>query len=80
VESVKDICFRNAKDRLLSAAMKKIEKGETSVLNKMLGIFLKDLPDEMRLLRKHNDVPLRAHINYVPRPNWDHKMEEEKQE
>ncbi len=78
--SMKDICYRDIKENLIDKSLKMIEKGNAAVLIKMMGIFLKDLPDEMRLLRKHNDKPLRVGINYVPRPNWGKREEQMKGE
>lgn len=68
VQNVRDICFRNSKEKLISFAMKRIEEGNTTVLNKMLGIYLKDLPDEMKSLNHHHHVPLRAVFKYVDKP------------
>ena len=65
VERVRDICFRNAKEQLMVAAMKKIEEGNTAVLNKMLGIFYKNFPLELQQLSKYNNLPFKTVIKYV---------------
>jgi hypothetical protein len=35
------------------------------VLNQMMRIFLKDLPEEMKKLSRMNNIPLTARIRYV---------------
>lgn len=65
-EGMRDICYRRVKDRLIEKALKKIDKGDSAVLIKMLSIFLKKLPEEMDRLAMFNRVPLiRPVINYV---------------
>jgi hypothetical protein len=64
-ENIKDICYRKIKDGLIHKALMKIEKGNTSTLNKMLGIFLKKMPEEMDRASRINNVRLLPKINYV---------------
>lgn len=65
-ENMKDICYRRLKEGLIDMALKKIEKGNTAVLMKMLGIYLKKLPDDMERVSRINNVPLiRPRIKYV---------------
>jgi predicted transcriptional regulator len=64
-ENIRDISYRKIKEGLVQKAWMKIEKGNTSVLNKMLGIFLKKLPEEMELASRHNNVRLTASIKYI---------------
>jgi hypothetical protein len=67
-EVLKDIGYRDLRDDLLDKAMKQVEKGNVQVLNKMLGIFCKDLPEEMKMLRLNNDIPLRATVKFINTP------------
>jgi hypothetical protein len=67
--SMKDICYRNIKGDLIESAMRKVEKGDSAVLNKMLGLFLKDLPFEMQKLSTYNNVPMRIKLKIAPHPN-----------
>ena len=65
-ENMKDISYRRVKDSLIEKALSKIEKGDTAVLMKMLGIYLKKLPEEMERASRINNVPLiRARIKYI---------------
>ena len=64
-ENMRDLCFRKVKDNLVAKALSKIEKGDSAVLMKMLGIYLKKLPDEMERASYQNNVRLRANIKYV---------------
>jgi len=64
-ENIRDISYRRIKEGLVQKAMMKIEKGNASVLNKMLGIFLKKLPEEMDRLSTKNNVRLVPKIRYV---------------
>jgi|SRR6185312_6794750 len=65
-ENMKDISYRRVKDSLVEKALSKIENGDTTVLLKMLSIYLKKLPEEMERVARINNVPLiRAKINYV---------------
>ena len=67
-ETSRDVGYRNMKDNLIELAMVKAIKGDTAVLNKLLGIFLKDMPEEMKTLNRYNKVPFRASIKYVDKP------------
>lgn len=67
-ENLKDIGFRDLRDDLIYKAMKQVEKGNVQVLNKMLGIFCKDLPEEMRMLRRCNDIPPRVGVRFIDKP------------
>ena len=64
-ENIKDICYRKIKDGLIQKALMKIEKGSTRVLLKMLGIFLKKMPEEMERASRINNVRLVPKIKYV---------------
>jgi hypothetical protein len=64
-ENIRDISYRRIKDGLVQKALMKIEKGNSSVLNKMLGIFLKMLPEEMDRLSTKNNVRLLPKIHYI---------------
>ena len=81
-DSMRDICYRDVKEHLISKGLKMVDKGDVSVLNKMLGIFLKDLPEEMRMLRRMNDVPPRATVRFISTPldprRTDHLSPEER--
>jgi hypothetical protein len=81
-DSARDICYRDLKEHLISQGLKMVDKGDTKVLNKMMGIFLKDLPEEMRILRLNNDIPLRATVRFINTPvdprRTDHLSPEER--
>lgn len=65
-ENMRDISYRRVKDSLVEKALSEIEKGDTTVLLKMLGIYLKKLPEEMERVARINNVPLvRARIKYI---------------
>lgn len=64
-ENIRDISYRKIKEGLVQKAWMKIEKGNTTVLNKMLGIFLKKLPEEMDRASRLNNVRLVPKIRYV---------------
>jgi hypothetical protein len=55
-KSIKDVCYRDLKEDLIENGLKMIEKGNAAVLIKMLGIFLKDLPEEMKMLNRMNNT------------------------
>lgn len=61
----KDVGYRNIKDSLIELALQKAEKGDTTVLNQLLRIFLKNMPEELKALHRHNNVPLTPKIRYV---------------
>jgi hypothetical protein len=64
-ENMKDLCFRRVKDNLLENALKKIESGDSSVLNKMLGIYFKNLPEEMNNVSGLNNVEIVTKTKYI---------------
>jgi len=65
-ENMRDLCYRKVKDNLIAKALTRIEKGDKAVLMKMLGIYLKKLPEEMERAARINNVPLiRPTIKYV---------------
>jgi transposase-like protein len=64
-ENMKDVTFRRVKDRLLEKALKMIDKGDSAVLNRMMGIYFKNVPQEMLVASRYNNVPIRATIRYV---------------
>lgn len=71
----KDVGYRNIKDSIIDMAMNKAKKGNVAVLNKLMGVFLKNLPEEMKILHRANNVPLRARIKYIDKPpGWDEAM------
>lgn len=57
VGSLRDIRLRHAKDEILEIAMRKLEDGNITVLNKMLAIFYKNFHEELRLSNFYNDDP-----------------------
>ena len=64
-ESIRDISYRKLRDKLVASALKKIDKGDSSVLNRMMGIYLKNTPEEMRRASTENNVPMRVRIKYI---------------
>jgi hypothetical protein len=76
-ESRKDISFRNLREGLIEFAMNKIANGDTAVLNRMLGICLQNLPEEMRTASIHNNVRIRMGIKYVSTREEAEKLREE---
>jgi hypothetical protein len=67
-ENLRDISYRNMRDFLLEEAVKQIRKGNTHVLNKMLSIYCKNMPDEMRSAARQNNVPIKVGVRFVNRP------------
>jgi hypothetical protein len=55
VTNIKDISFGKMKETLLEKAMKRIDDGNTAVLNQLLRIYFKKLPDEMEVTSRVND-------------------------
>jgi hypothetical protein len=70
VRSIKDICFQKVRDKLMRTALKRIDSGDSAVLNKMIGIYFKNVPQEMDSLSLVNRPPLMAKIRYAPKPDW----------
>lgn len=64
-DASKDVGYRKLKDNIIDMAMDKAQKGNVAVLNKLLGILLKEFPTEMKTLNRANNVPLTARIHYV---------------
>ena len=82
-ENMKDICFRNSKEQLLDLAFKMAEKGNVQVLNRLLGIYLKNLPEEMKMASYYNNVHPRVGVRFINKPldprRTDHLSPEERQ-
>jgi endonuclease III-like uncharacterized protein len=57
VGSIRDIRIRHMKEKLLEIAMKKIEEGNITTLNKMLSLTFKNFHEEIRLSNFYNDDP-----------------------
>src|ERR1700722_11850854 len=53
-EDLRDISFRNTRDNLYELSMKMAEKGNAYVLNQLLRIFFKNVPEEMRVASYHH--------------------------
>jgi hypothetical protein len=68
VVSMRDICFTKVKDSLLDSALKRIAKGDGTVLNQMLRLFYKNLPREMMNAAWVNERGPRAVIKWVDTP------------
>jgi len=77
VRSIKDICFQKVRDKLMQTALKRIDSGDSAVLNKMIGIYFKNVPEEMDSLSLVNRPPLMAKIEYAPKPMWREMYEQE---
>lgn len=74
-DNLKDLCYRDIKESLIDKGLEMAQKGSERVLIKMLGLFLKDLPEEMKALNRMNNVPLLPKINYVDKPpGWDEEI------
>jgi len=67
-ESIKEICYKKIKDKLLEKAFKMIDEGNATVMNKMLAIYFKHVPDEMQKVNLYNNVPIRATVKWVNTP------------
>ncbi len=65
---IKDVSYVKVKDSLLEEAMKRIKKGDSTVLNQMLRLFYKNLPEDMIKAARVNDIPVRATIKWVSTP------------
>jgi hypothetical protein len=79
LRSLKNICYEKVRDRLLDIALKKIDKGDSTVLNKLIGIYFKNVPQEMEDVSRVNRPPLMAKINYADKPMWREMYEQEQQ-
>ncbi len=67
-ENTKDICFRNRKEQLLEIAFELAKKSNVTVVNKLLSIYCKYLPEEIKMASHENNVPVRATIKWVSTP------------
>jgi hypothetical protein len=65
MENLKDISFRNLKERLVESALNRIDKGDSVILGKMLALFLSDLPEEMKAASRANRPQTVAVMKYV---------------
>ena len=54
----------------MEKALKRIEKSDSAVLNQLLRIYFKALPEEMETTRKMNRPLLKVRIKYVDRPQY----------
>jgi hypothetical protein len=64
-DNLKDIGFRDVKENLIEEGLKMVEKGNAAVLMKMMSIFLKNLPEEMKTASRSNNIPLTPKLRYV---------------
>ena len=64
-ENMKDISFRKIKDRLLEKALEKIDKGDSAILGRMMAIYLKNIPRDMDMVSRCNNVRLVPRIKYI---------------
>ncbi len=64
-DNLRDIGFRDMKENLIEQGLKMVAKGNAAVLMKMMGIFLKDLPEEMKTISRCNNIPLLPKIRYI---------------
>jgi hypothetical protein len=64
-ENMKDISFRRIKDNLLEKALKMIDNGDSGVLGKMIAVYFKNIPQEMLVSSRYNNVRLQARIKYI---------------
>jgi len=79
VINVKAICYNEIKDTLLELAMKQAKKGDSAVLNQLLRIFFKDVPEDMKYVtRVRRPPPISKTIRYVDEP-LDWKLEDYKE-
>src|SRR5579863_1586901 len=77
IRSLKNSCYEKIRDKLLDAALKKVDKGDSIILGKMIGIYFKNVPAEMDSLSLVNRPSLMAKINYVDKPpGWDEMVKE----
>jgi len=67
-ESIKDISFRNIKEKLLDMSMKMAEKGNVTVLNQLLRIYCKNIPEDMQAASFYNNVRIRMVPKFVYTP------------
>ncbi|HTA28177.1 MAG TPA: phBC6A51 family helix-turn-helix protein [Bacteroidia bacterium] len=67
-EDMRDISFRKVKDTLFQKALTMIEKGDASVLNKMLTIYFKNVPEEMKIAARNHNVLPKVSIKWVSTP------------
>ncbi len=67
-EDMRDIAFRKVKDTLFQKALTMIDKGDASVLNKMLTIYFKNVPEEMKIAARNHNVLPKVSIKWVSTP------------
>jgi hypothetical protein len=67
-EDMRDISFRKVKDTLFQKALAMIEKGDASVLNKMLTIYFKNVPEDMKIAARNHNVLPKVSIKWVSTP------------
>ena len=66
VINIKDISFGKVKESLLEKALKMVDSGNTAVLNQLLRIYFKKLPEEIATTSIQND-----------NQKWDMRPDEE---
>lgn len=64
-ENMKDISFRKIKDKLLEKALDLIDKDDPAILNRMMSIYFKNIPQEMDRVSRYNNVRLMPTIKYI---------------
>ena len=69
VINIKDISFGKVKESLLEKALKLVDNGNTAVLNQLLRIYFKKLPEEIDTTRIVND-----------NQKWDMRPDEDEEE
>ncbi len=67
-ENLRDIAYRNIKDHLMDAALKMVDKGNAFVLNRLIGVYFKNIPQDMLIASRFNNVPTRVKIKWVSTP------------
>jgi hypothetical protein len=69
VVNIKDISFGKVKENLLEKALKLVDNGNTTVLNQLLRIYFRNLPEEMQTTSNMNE-----------NQKWDLRREEDENE
>lgn len=73
VINIKDISFGKVKESLLEKALKLVDNGNTAVLNQLLRIYFKKLPEEIQATSTMND-----NQKWDMRPDEDDTVDDEK--
>ena len=67
-ENLRDLGFRARKDQIIEIAFELAQKGNISVVNRLLSIFCKNTPEEMKIASYQNNVKTRMVPKFISTP------------